>query len=148
VILRLYPDARVIDRRERPQFGYRAVHVVVKEDGRYIEVQVRTVLQNTWAQVSEKFADIYGHSIKYGNGPAHALDYLKVLSDYCLPVEASEIALDGFRKTEINALHKKKRSKKKMTDFELARFSAYRELQNRHRAAKKRLMKYLKENLD
>jgi ppGpp synthetase/RelA/SpoT-type nucleotidyltranferase len=36
----------VIDRREKPSHGYRAVHVIVECGGRMVEIQVRTELQH------------------------------------------------------------------------------------------------------
>jgi ppGpp synthetase/RelA/SpoT-type nucleotidyltranferase len=61
-------DAVVVDRRVRPSHGYRAVHVIVRQSGLPIEVQVRTDLQHVWAELSEKLADAYGHELKYGRG--------------------------------------------------------------------------------
>jgi hypothetical protein len=58
-----------IDRRERPSHGYRAVHVIVYEDSTPMEIQVRTRLQDAWAQISEKLGDIWGRGLRYGEGP-------------------------------------------------------------------------------
>jgi ppGpp synthetase/RelA/SpoT-type nucleotidyltranferase len=68
----LYPGAREIDRRARPSFGYRAVHVVVTVEGRLVEIQVRTELQNLWAQLLERLADQWGRQIRYGGSPNRA----------------------------------------------------------------------------
>ncbi|RSS99994.1 hypothetical protein [Streptomyces sp. WAC05950] len=57
------------DRREDPVVGYRAVHVIVSIDGRYVEVQVRTLGQDLWANVFERIADIFGRGIRYGEPP-------------------------------------------------------------------------------
>jgi hypothetical protein len=59
----------LIDRRATPSHGYRAVHVVVYEDGTPVEIQVRTKLQDTWAQVTEKLGDTWGRGLRYGLGP-------------------------------------------------------------------------------
>jgi ppGpp synthetase/RelA/SpoT-type nucleotidyltranferase len=61
------PD--VIDRRIKPSHGYRAVHVVVYPNGYPVEIQVRTELQDTWAQLFERFADQWGRQIRYGDDP-------------------------------------------------------------------------------
>lgn len=45
-------DGDLKDRRAEPSFGYRAVHVLFKHDGRRVEVQVRTLLQDLWANLS------------------------------------------------------------------------------------------------
>jgi ppGpp synthetase/RelA/SpoT-type nucleotidyltranferase len=58
-----------IDRRENPSHGYRAYHVVVYEDGIPVEVQIRTKLQDTWAQITEKLGDAWGRGLRYGQGP-------------------------------------------------------------------------------
>jgi DNA-binding protein len=68
----LFPGAKEIDRRARPSFGYRAVHVVVTVEGRFVEIQVRTELQNLWAQLLERLADQWGRQIRYGQSPNRA----------------------------------------------------------------------------
>ncbi|MEU1915606.1 RelA/SpoT domain-containing protein [Streptomyces massasporeus] len=57
---------KLIDRREDPRQGYRAVHVIVFPQGIPVEVQVRTHLQHGWAEVFEKLADLVGREIRYG----------------------------------------------------------------------------------
>jgi len=65
----LFPDSVVVDRRQRPSYGYRAVHIVVSALERLVEVQVRTELQHLWAQASERLSDEVDPMIKYGGGP-------------------------------------------------------------------------------
>ena len=69
-ILELFPDARTSDRREKPSYGYRAVHVIVRVQGWLVEVQVRTQLQDQWAQIMERLADRFGRQIRYGDPPS------------------------------------------------------------------------------
>lgn len=64
----IFRNATVIDRREHPSHGYRAVHVIVKECGKLVEVQIRTALQHSWAELSEKASDLIDPDIKYGGG--------------------------------------------------------------------------------
>lgn len=64
-----FPDSRLIDRRERPSHGYRAVHVVVRQEGIPVEVQVRTPDQHRWAELLERLADTLGRQIRYGGPP-------------------------------------------------------------------------------
>jgi ppGpp synthetase/RelA/SpoT-type nucleotidyltranferase len=64
-----FQDVEQIDRRAQPSFGYRAVHLVVKLEGFSVEVQVRTHLQDLWAQVMERLADTWGRQIRYGEPP-------------------------------------------------------------------------------
>jgi ppGpp synthetase/RelA/SpoT-type nucleotidyltranferase len=68
-IVELFPGAEVKDRRAEPSYGYRAVHVIVAVDQRLVEIQVRTVLQDLWAQVVERLADRWGRGIRYGDLP-------------------------------------------------------------------------------
>jgi putative GTP pyrophosphokinase len=64
----LFTRSVVVDRRERPSHGYRAVHVIVGLRTDSVEVQVRTALQHVWAELSEKIADKLGNIVKYGGG--------------------------------------------------------------------------------
>ena len=57
---------RVIDWRAKPSFGYRAVHVVTKLDGRWVEIQVRTQLQKDGAQVVENLASVWVCQLWWG----------------------------------------------------------------------------------
>jgi ppGpp synthetase/RelA/SpoT-type nucleotidyltranferase len=68
-IVALLPGADVKDRRAEPSHGYRAVHVIVEVNQRLVEIQVRTGLQNLWAQVVERLADRWGRGIRYGDLP-------------------------------------------------------------------------------
>jgi hypothetical protein len=65
-IVRVFRGARSVDRRTEPSHGYRAVHVIVKLQGRLVELQVRTRLQDSWAQAMERLADRLGRDIRYG----------------------------------------------------------------------------------
>ena len=64
--------SKVMDRRSNPSHGYRAVHVIVFPEGIPVEIQVRTELQNYWAQIVERLADRWGRGVRYGEGPADA----------------------------------------------------------------------------
>jgi len=57
---------RVVDRRHEPSAGYRAVHVVVTTSDLDVEVQVRTELQDLWANSFEILADRWGRELRYG----------------------------------------------------------------------------------
>jgi ppGpp synthetase/RelA/SpoT-type nucleotidyltranferase len=60
---------REVDRRKDPRFGYRAVHLIVSIDAMPAEIQIRTELQDTWAQIFERLADRWGRGIRYGQDP-------------------------------------------------------------------------------
>ncbi len=72
-------DVRIYDRRKKPSFGYRAVHVVLKQESCGVEIQIRTVPQHLWAEISEKLADL-NPGIKYGEGEPSLLKALDSLS--------------------------------------------------------------------
>lgn len=64
-----FADHKLVDRRQKPVFGYRAVHVVVTVERRLVEIQVRTDLQDAWANFFERLADSWGRQIRYGQPP-------------------------------------------------------------------------------
>jgi putative GTP pyrophosphokinase len=71
VIVQGFENSRLYDRTSQPSHGYRAVHVVVEVHARQIEIQVRTVLQQLWGQLSERLSDTLRlPGIKYGEYPA------------------------------------------------------------------------------
>lgn len=70
----------IIDRRLKPSHGYRAVHVIVETGDRFVEIQIRTLLQHIWAEFSEKLSDMRGADIKYGIGDPLDLHYLRISS--------------------------------------------------------------------
>ena len=72
-IERLFPGSQVIDRRIRPSHGYRAVHIVPIVDDCPVEIQVRTALQDAWAQMLEKLGDSIGREIRYGELSTEAI---------------------------------------------------------------------------
>ena len=81
---------RVIDRRERPSHGYRAVHLVVEVRSLPVEIQIRTNLQHLWAELCEKLADEFGADIKYGGGLPEIRDFLSTFSRAVAEFEQSE----------------------------------------------------------
>lgn len=61
-----FPGCKVIDRRAKPRYGYRAVHLEVHVGGQPVEIQIRTSLQDEWAQAMEKLGDVFGRGVRYG----------------------------------------------------------------------------------
>jgi hypothetical protein len=53
----------------RDSHGYRAFHVIIYIDQIPVEVQIRTELQDRWAQIVETLGDRWGRGIRYGQGP-------------------------------------------------------------------------------
>ncbi|MCA1703464.1 MAG: RelA/SpoT domain-containing protein [Actinobacteria bacterium] len=98
LILRRFPQHRVKDRRAEPNVGYRAVHVIVKEAGYRVEVQIRTKSQHQWAELNEKLADSAGRGLRYGERPAdpdaaHLHSYLAQLAEFIDDYEDGEVTL-------------------------------------------------------
>lgn len=81
---------RVIDRRERPSHGYRAIHLVVLVRDRSVEIQLRTALQHLWAELCEKLADGFGSEIKYGGGSDQVRALLQTSSQRVAEIEGRE----------------------------------------------------------
>jgi putative GTP pyrophosphokinase len=70
------------DQREEPdQYGYRAVHIIVRLDERFVEIQIRTRWQDRWAQLVESLDSGMGTDLKHGRGPAEWLEWLHAVSD-------------------------------------------------------------------
>jgi putative GTP pyrophosphokinase len=122
----LFTQAIIVDRREKPSHGYRAVHIIVTYDGRLIEIQVRTSLQQLWAELSEKYSDVIDPSIKYGGGNVEVQEILQKASALVAREEANEEELrdalaaspselpGDVQQTVDNALESLKRSRQKI----------------------------------
>ena len=96
-LLEHWSNSKLYDRREQPQHGYRAVHVVVHVGERPVEIQVRTKWQHLWAEMFEKLADRWGRSIRYGGPPDPRFDpkddtipFLQTIADHIAFFEAIE----------------------------------------------------------
>ncbi|HTC73410.1 MAG TPA: RelA/SpoT domain-containing protein [Solirubrobacteraceae bacterium] len=61
--------------------GYRAVHLIVKRKGRLIEVQLRTPIQDAWANQVEEDSRRVGQNFKGGLGQQEVHDYYAVVSE-------------------------------------------------------------------
>jgi putative GTP pyrophosphokinase len=62
--------------------GYRALHLINRNRGRLIEVQLRTPTQDTWANTVEAFSRTTAPGLKFGRGPDFIQEYFVVLSDF------------------------------------------------------------------
>ena len=67
---------KIYDYRDSDQ-NYRSVHLVSKVNDKFIEIQIRTVAQQTWADESEGF----GEHAKQGFYSEQVGEYLKILSN-------------------------------------------------------------------
>jgi len=97
----IFATAKVVDRREKPRYGYRAVHVVAVVDGYPVEIQIRTKLQDLWAQALERLADEVGRGIRYGE-PAirrsEEVSRLRGIADLIAGIELARKAYGAARR--------------------------------------------------
>lgn len=84
---------KVADRRKRPSHSYRAVHVIATAQNKSVEIQVRTRLQDLWAQSSEVLADRIDPRIKYGGGAPEIQHVLSLYAGYIADFESVEAGL-------------------------------------------------------
>ncbi|MCY2952268.1 MAG: hypothetical protein NTU53_09865 [Planctomycetota bacterium] len=113
-----FPGASVIDRRDNPSYGYRAVHIIAEISGKPIEIQVRSSLQHLWAELSEKSSDVLDPTIKYGGGTDSWRSFLtksseavagyekleKEYSEAVAPYDVMTPAHEEFKKTAAEQL--------------------------------------------
>ena len=65
--------SRFRDYRVQPNNGYRALHIIVRAvDGKPVELQLRTRVQQAWADLTERFASEVDLELKYGGGPVQS----------------------------------------------------------------------------
>jgi len=76
--------------------GYRAVHVVVVRDDRYVEIQLRTGWQDTWAQSVEEDTRRLRAGLKFGAGPADLREYYATTSEFFAMRERQETPEQEF----------------------------------------------------
>lgn len=62
--------------------GYRALHLINRHRGRLIEVQLRTKLQDAWANSVEADARRIAPGLKFGAGPAELREFYVALGDF------------------------------------------------------------------
>jgi ppGpp synthetase/RelA/SpoT-type nucleotidyltranferase len=63
--------------------GYRAVHLIVAKNERFVEVQFRTPAQDDWANSVEQDTRLEpGLGLKWGSGPSDLREYYRVIAEY------------------------------------------------------------------
>jgi len=106
-LVSVFSGASVVDRRANPNYGYRAVHVIAQITGKLIEIQVRSLLQHSWAEFSEKCSDVVDPSIKYGGGPDVIRQALASISTGIASIEASEGEIAQAQAQDVNGKYQK-----------------------------------------
>lgn len=92
-LIAAFPNCRVTDYRKAPQNGYRAVHIITPQElGRRVEIQLRTDVENVWANTSELAAAVAGMDVKYGGGPAPIRASLDRLSQLVAAIDGGRAA--------------------------------------------------------
>lgn len=61
--------------------GYRALHLINRNRGRLIEVQLRTGFQDAWANAVEANARVVAPGLKFGGGPRDVREYFSALAE-------------------------------------------------------------------
>jgi putative GTP pyrophosphokinase len=102
----LFRTVTIVDRRQHPSHGYRAVHIIIDDSGKFVEVQIRTSLQHLWAELSEKLSDVVDGAIKYGGGDEYALLLLNRMSYHIMKLETlpEGVAKEPTKAAEINSI--------------------------------------------
>lgn len=91
--------------KEPRSSGYRAIHHIVRRDGRLIEVQLRTVLQDAWANQVEEDSRRLATGYKFGRGGEDVHDYYRIVSEAFAALDRDEdlspdLALLSMRTTQ------------------------------------------------
>lgn len=76
--------------------GYRAVHVIVERDERFVEIQLRTPWQDLWAQSVEQDTRRLHPGLKFGAGPADLREYYRLSSELFAMRERDETPTEEF----------------------------------------------------
>lgn len=88
--------------------GYRALHLVNRNRGRLIEIQLRTEHQDLWANNVEKLSRQAIPGLKFGEGPLAVREYLsdtaKILSEEDQGLAPSSLTLDRMKARAIEAI--------------------------------------------
>ncbi len=92
----IFESFSIVDRREKPSYGYRAIHLIVKLQEKPVEVQVRTSLQQLWAELSERFFDVEP-DIKYGGGDDIHKTILATISRNVKEIEMQEAVIEQLK---------------------------------------------------
>ncbi|NMI20576.1 hypothetical protein E1J24_01360 [Xanthomonas hortorum pv. pelargonii] len=101
-----FDNTRVVERTIETSNGYRATHVLIRTEGKTVEVQVRTLIQNYWASISERMADLHGQEVKYGGGPNHLLRHLLELA---ASLESTELANERYARAKLELSRAKRK---------------------------------------
>ena len=112
------------DYQTTPRDGYRALHIVVRAKDRPVEVQVRTEMEDLWANASEALANRLDPEIKYGGGPPDVRDLLDSMSRVCEVADSAEAVRHALLAVGTGQLADRLSAPRSMTDATKALFQA------------------------
>ena len=71
-----------IESKDRDEYGYHAIHIIVKMGAKFYEIQLRTYAQDVWANLVESLSD-EKNTLKYGGSVQEqgVMTQLKTLAD-------------------------------------------------------------------
>lgn len=81
--------------RRPKESGYRAIHLVVLQDERRIEIQLRTPWQDMWAQSAEEDTARLGLGLKFGLGPDDLREYYRLIADVLAARQEGRLVDEG-----------------------------------------------------
>ena len=84
--------------------GYRALHLINRNHGRLIEVQLRTPRQDLWANSVEALSRTVAPDLKYGGGPDFVREYFIAVAE-AFAAEDQGIEADPALRARIDELH-------------------------------------------
>jgi ppGpp synthetase/RelA/SpoT-type nucleotidyltranferase len=80
----------------KPATGYRGLHLIVLRRDRLVEIQLRTVGQQYWAEMAERTSSRTGYALKDGGGPDELVRYFRVASELTWQRETFQLADAGL----------------------------------------------------
>lgn len=90
-----------IESKVRHKYGYHAIHLIVKKDTKFYEIQLRTYAQDIWANLVERMSD-ENNTLKYGGTEQEQalLGRLQQLADkFCeLDESAHTVDLEAYKR--------------------------------------------------
>jgi ppGpp synthetase/RelA/SpoT-type nucleotidyltranferase len=100
-LVRPFAKVGIVNRNMQPSYGYRAIHIVIRDFGPPYEIQVRTAMQDRWANFSERLNDFLP-GIKYGEGAAGIQAPLIALSDLTAKIEEEQYDVLEMRGPDVD----------------------------------------------
>lgn len=89
-----------IDSKDRQADGYYAIHIIVKAEKKFYEIQLRTYAQDVWANLVERLSD-EKNTLKYGGSEQEQglMNKLKDLAEHFSRIDqgAHEVTLTSYQ---------------------------------------------------